>query len=288
MSDKLVPANPVDVMVIRDITPNITTLSVPFLRFGRIEIGGRCTIVRMSGGGVLVFSPIALTPEAAAVVTRLGGENGVKYLVAPDIEHHIFLSEWLKAYPTARIIGPEGLAEKRAATKGKDPRVNVNDNFFAVLADNRSQPMREPQSIAPDFDADFGLVYFDMHPNKEIVLLYRPENILIEADLMFNLPAIEQYQRVDPTTRVGVPGHANLVNRIFQTVMRTQGNLVWARRFQWYFASSRDRARFNEGLSVVDSWPFEKIIPCHGETIEKDAKEVFRQVFAWHFASKKN
>ena len=242
----------------------------------------------MTGGGVLVFSPVALTPDAAAVVTRLGGKEGVKYIVAPDIEHHIFLSEWLKAYPTARIIAPEGLAEKRAATKGKDSRINVDDKFFAILADKRPQPMREPQSVAPDFDADFGLVYFDMHPNKEVVLLYRPESILIEADLMFNLPAIEQYQRVDPATRHGMPGHANWLNRAFQTVMRTEGNLVWARRFHWYFASSSDRARFNEGLQVVDSWSFDKIIPCHGETIEKDAKEVFRRVFAWHFASMRN
>lgn len=44
MTDKLVPANPAAVMVIRDITPNITTLSVPFMRFGVFEIGGRCTI----------------------------------------------------------------------------------------------------------------------------------------------------------------------------------------------------------------------------------------------------
>ncbi|CAK7201988.1 hypothetical protein SEUCBS139899_004705 [Sporothrix eucalyptigena] len=286
MSDKLVPANPADVMVIRDITPNITTLSVPFARFGIIDVGGRCTIVRMTGGGVLVFSPVALTAEAAAVVTRLGGKGGVKYLVAPDIEHHIFLSEWAKAYPAARIIAPQGLAEKRAATKGKNPRVNINDKFFAVLTDKRTQPMCEPQSIAPDFDADFGLVYFDMHPNKEVVLLYRPENILIEADLMFNLPAIEQYQRVDPATRRGAPDRANLANRIFQAVMRTNGNLVWARRFQWYLASSSDRARFNEGLRVIDSWPFETIIPCHGETITENAKEIFRGVFAWHFASK--
>ena len=44
MASKLVPANPSEVMVIRSVTPNITTLSVPFLRFGRIRIGGRGTI----------------------------------------------------------------------------------------------------------------------------------------------------------------------------------------------------------------------------------------------------
>lgn len=44
MSDALIPSNPSDVMVIRDVTPNIVTLSVPFLRFNRIPIGGRGTI----------------------------------------------------------------------------------------------------------------------------------------------------------------------------------------------------------------------------------------------------
>ncbi|ERS99498.1 uncharacterized protein SPSK_03561 [Sporothrix schenckii 1099-18] len=284
MSDKLVPANPAEVMVIRDLTPNITTLSLPFLRVGLFEVGGRCTIVRLTGGGVLVFSPVALTADAAAVVTRLGGKEGVRYIVAPDMEHHIFLSEWLKAYPNARIVAPQGLAEKRAATKGKDPRVNVDDAFFAVLQDKRKQPMSEAQSVAPDFDADFGLVYMDMHPSKEIVLFYRPDNVLIQADLMFNLPANEQYQRVDPATR----RNTNVLNRFFQAIMRTQGDIKWTRRFLWYFASSSDRVRFNEGIRVIDSWPFETIVPCHGETITKDAKTIFRRVFEWHLENKKN
>lgn len=52
MSSKLIPANPADVMVIRDITPNVVTLSVPFKRFGMIPIGGRATI----GELILMFS----------------------------------------------------------------------------------------------------------------------------------------------------------------------------------------------------------------------------------------
>lgn len=44
MSSKLIPANPSDVMVIRDITPNVVTFSVPFARFGRLKIGGRGTL----------------------------------------------------------------------------------------------------------------------------------------------------------------------------------------------------------------------------------------------------
>ena len=45
MASKLVPSDPAKVMVIRDVVPRvITTLSVPFWRFGKIKIGGRGTI----------------------------------------------------------------------------------------------------------------------------------------------------------------------------------------------------------------------------------------------------
>ena len=44
MSSKLIPSNPEKVMVIRKVTPDIVTLSVPFLRFGRIKLGGRGTL----------------------------------------------------------------------------------------------------------------------------------------------------------------------------------------------------------------------------------------------------
>jgi hypothetical protein len=44
MSSKLIPANPSEVMVIRDVTPNIVTFSVPFARFGVVRVGGRGTL----------------------------------------------------------------------------------------------------------------------------------------------------------------------------------------------------------------------------------------------------
>ena len=44
MTRTLVPPDPETVMVIRDVAPAVTTLSVPFLRFGRLRWGGRATI----------------------------------------------------------------------------------------------------------------------------------------------------------------------------------------------------------------------------------------------------
>lgn len=44
MSEKLIPHEPSKVMVIRHVAPNIVTCSAPFLRYGRLKIGGRGTI----------------------------------------------------------------------------------------------------------------------------------------------------------------------------------------------------------------------------------------------------
>jgi hypothetical protein len=83
MTSKLVPANPSEVMVIRKVTENITTLSVPFLRFGHIKVGGRGTLVKLPTGGVAVFSPVALTPEVKETVSSMGE---LKYIAALDME----------------------------------------------------------------------------------------------------------------------------------------------------------------------------------------------------------
>jgi hypothetical protein len=38
------PSNPSEVMVIRKLSENVTTFSLPFARFGKLRIGGRGTI----------------------------------------------------------------------------------------------------------------------------------------------------------------------------------------------------------------------------------------------------
>jgi hypothetical protein len=44
MASKKSEGNPTEAMVIRKVTPEITTLSVPFARFGVFKFGGRGTI----------------------------------------------------------------------------------------------------------------------------------------------------------------------------------------------------------------------------------------------------
>lgn len=49
-----------DVVVIREVTPNVTTLSIPFKLFGKVKVGGRGTLVRLQNGSLAVFCPVPL------------------------------------------------------------------------------------------------------------------------------------------------------------------------------------------------------------------------------------
>jgi hypothetical protein len=268
MTSKLIPSNPSEVMVIRKLTENITTLSTPFQRFGRISIGGRGTLVRLQSGGVAVFSPVALTPEVKETVSALGE---VKYIAALDIEHHIFLGPWHKEYPTAKVLAPEGLLEKRQKQKNEDVPFSV----IFTAKDKLST------KVDPAFDAEFDYEFVDGHQNKELVFNYKPEKTLIQADLLFNLPATEQY------SKAGVSATSGVLTKLFSYVNNTKGAAMGQRRLLWYAISSGNRPSYNTSVQRINTWNFDKIIPCHGDVIETDGKGIFQKVFAWHLENKK-
>ncbi|KAF2277812.1 uncharacterized protein EI97DRAFT_431885 [Westerdykella ornata] len=261
MSSKLVPSDPAKVMVIRDMVPGtITTLSAPFWRFGLIKIGGRGTVVRLQNGTLAVFSPIALTPE---VKTKLSTLGEVKYITALDIEHHIYLGPWHQAFPNAKVLGPEGLPEKR--------KKNGNEDVAFSHIFSKSKPV---ESVDADFDREFEWEYVPAHTNKEIAFHHKPTRTLIQADLLFNLPATEQF------SKAGVSATSGILTKLFGAAMNTKGNVQ--KRVIWYGISAGDRLGFAKSVANIDKWDFERIVPCHGDVIESGGKEVFRKVFAWH------
>lgn len=138
----------------------------------------------MPSGSLAVFSPTALTPEVEQKVASMGQ---VKYLAALDIEHHIFLGPWYKKYPQAKVMGPEGLPEKRAKQKNEDVPFSV-----VFTAKNK-----ESTKVDEEFDSCFEYEFVDGHMNKELVFNYKPDRTLIEADMIFNLPATEQFSKTN-------------------------------------------------------------------------------------------
>src|SRR6201994_111425 len=223
----------------------------------------------MQSGSVAVFSPVALTPEVKETVASLGE---LKYIAALDIEHHIFLGPWHEEYPNAKVIGVEGLPEKRAKQKNEDVP-------FATIF---TKANRETVKVDEEFDREFEYEYVPSHPNKELVFFHKPSKTLIEADLMFNLPATEQF------SKSGQDATSGILTKLFVWLYNTKGNALAQKRFNWYAISSSDRKGWNASVSKINNWDFDTIVPCHGDVIETGGKGVFQKVFEWHLAAFKN
>lgn len=70
----------------------------------------RMAIIRLRNGGLVLWSPVAVSLELRAAVDALGT---VRYLIPPNALHDSFISDWQSIYPDATIFAPPGLREHR-------------------------------------------------------------------------------------------------------------------------------------------------------------------------------
>lgn len=271
---KLIPSDPEKVMVIRKVNESTITCSTPFFHAGLFPIGGRGTTIRLSSGALAVFSPVALTEDVRIQMQKHLGSTDVRYIVALDQEHHIFLASWHNAWPEAKVFGPETLPALRKE-QGYEP---IDQSCWYPF---RKTDKAGGLFVDDAFDQEFEMAYVDGHINKELVFHHKPTRTLIEADLLFNLPPLEQWSR---TGRLPTDGYWG---KLVTAINNTRGEAKWQKRLIWYYTSSADRRSYNRSVKGIADWDFDRIIPCHGDVIETGGKEVFRKVLAWHLEAAK-
>lgn len=76
-----------------------------------LHLGTRMTVVRLASGGLWVHSPIELTDALRGELDELGP---VEHVLGPNVYHHLRLGEYARAYPSAKLHGAPGLAQKRS------------------------------------------------------------------------------------------------------------------------------------------------------------------------------
>ncbi|KAI0790430.1 hypothetical protein C8Q75DRAFT_115771 [Abortiporus biennis] len=235
-----------DDIVIREITPEVVTFSRPFTRFyGAFPMGGRSTAIKLSTGNVWVVASTPLSPETKETVNKLGK---VEFILAADADHHIFLSEWKQEYPEAKLIGVQGLAEKKRSESLKfDYTYGVDDPKFG-------------------FEEDIDSLYFSGFSKKDVAWLHKPSKSLIVADLIFNLPANEQYSKSKSSPKVA------FFFPKFEPYSKFHQDFVWK--------EGKNKEAMKTAAKTVATWDFERIIMCHGDVIEKDAKKAWETAYA--------
>ncbi|KAH9992352.1 hypothetical protein BJV77DRAFT_1003374 [Russula vinacea] len=235
-------------VVIREVVKNIWTFSTPFTRLGLFRIGGRSTAIRLASGDVWVLASTPLTVETKATIDRLGP---VKFLVGPDSVHHLFLAEFHEAYPNARLLSVEEVIKKKR---------NDNLKWHGYWSDSN----REPNF---GFENEIKSCYFSGFKNKDVAFLHAPSKTLMVADLIFNLPAMEQYS--ESWMGSGFPVISQFVRlNPYTTIHRSVTK-----------ALVTDATAMSRDAKSVASWNFHRIIPCHGDVIEVDGDKAWQAAY---------
>jgi len=94
---------------------NLWVVAAP-LRFLGVHVGTRMTVVRLSSGHLWLHSPVPLAPETRAELAALGE---VGHIVAPNLFHHLYVSDVADSFPGATVHAAAGLRKKR-----KDLRID--------------------------------------------------------------------------------------------------------------------------------------------------------------------
>ncbi len=133
------------------------------LKFLGVEVGCRMTVVRLSGGRLLLHSPVRPDEALRREVDALGQ---VRWVIAPNRFHHLFAGDWLAAYPSAEGYAAPGLAKKRPDVR-----------FAGVLGDEPAGWGDEVSQVA----------WRGSPALNEVAFLHQPSRTLIVADLVHNV-----------------------------------------------------------------------------------------------------
>jgi hypothetical protein len=210
------------------------------IRFMGLRLGTRSTIIRLTDGTVWAHSPVQLSRALAERIDEIGP---LRYLIAPNLYHHLFVKEWMEHYPDAQVIGPQGLAEKRSDIE-----------FSGVLGDPESDPWR----------ADIERVIFTgSRAFDEHVFFHRASSTAILTDLIVNL-------RLENQSPFG-----RLIARI-EGVAYPEGRTPLL-----YRLGMRNRAEGAQAVRAMLAWEPRQVVISHGEWFREGATEELRRRFNW-------
>ncbi len=209
------------------------------LRFMGAEFGTRMTIVRLPDGGLVIHSPVRLTDALKAEIDALGP---VRAVLAPNRLHHLFVGDFVAAYPDAAFHCSPALRDKRpdipwTATLGDTP-----DALWAGVLDQC--PIR-------------GSLHMD-----EVAFHHRPSRTLILCDLLerFDSPDHSWFFRL-------LAKGAGVWHRYGLT--RDQRMLF------------RDKDALRATLRTLLAWDFDRVVLAHGPLVETGGKATLRAAFDW-------
>jgi hypothetical protein len=204
----------------------------------------RSIIVRLHGGQLWVWSPIALTAPLRAEIEALGT---VAHLVSPNKLHHLYLKDWKDVYPQATLWGPSSTIKKRKDLQFGPPLRNEAPAEWGGAIDQawfRGSPAMD-----------------------EIVFFHAPSSTAILADLSENFS--------DGFLRRQWSWWQRLLAR-FDGITEGQGFAPLEWRLSFF-----NRAPARAALRKMLGWQPRQVVMAHGEWQRENGSAYLERVFRW-------
>lgn len=200
----------------------------------------RMTVIRLPGNALFIWSPVALSADLQVAVDALGD---VRFLIAPNSLHHLFLSDWRSAYPAAKIYAPPGLRRRR-----KD--IQFDGDLGDVPAPEWSDHI--DQVVVPG-----NLI------TTEVVFFHHSSRTAILTDLIqhFDASAFSGWRAIVARLDLMVGPEAAV-----------------PRKFRNAFV---DRRTARAAIQRILAWPTHGVLMAHGVPVEADGLAFLRRAFQW-------
>ena len=211
---------------------------VPFYGFPYTT---RMTVIRLSNNSLWIHSPEKLNPALQKELETLGK---VSFLISPNKLHHLFLEEWISAYPEAKTYAAPGLIEKR---KDIDFTKELSDLAESEWGNEIGQHMFIGSSVM-----------------KEVVFFHIQSKTLILTDLIENF------------NENHFSGWKKIVAKL-TGILSPNGKTPLDWRMSFIFGKSKAR----KSLDTIISWKPENIILSHGECVFGGGLKFLKKSFSW-------
>ena len=215
------------------------------LKFLGLEVGTKMTVIKLPNGSLVVISPIEIDSE---IQQQLDSMGTVRYIIAPNLFHYLYLSQAQQIYPQAQTIAPPGLAAKQ-------PDLKI-DRVFT------QDPI--------EFDSELEFVRFEgfrvfMPPQvkiiNEIVFYHPASKTLIITDSAFN------FDRSFPL--------------VTQLAARVLGSYQELKPYLLDKIASHDKQKLKQSIDKILAWDFQRVIMAHGTIVEHEAKAQLSAGYHW-------
>lgn len=209
-----------------------------FCFLSKLKVGTRMAVIKLSNNDLMVYSPTPCTSELKEEVSKIGE---VKYIVCPNLFHHLFAKEWLDNFPDAKLIASKQLSKKR-------PDLKID--FF--LEDNL------PEQITNDFMtmSISSMLY-------ETVFFHKNDKVLITSDILENFKGSDDFW-----------------TSIYLKTFKIEKRLTWPAplRMVYAFSFSKAREQFNTILNWPIE---KIILAHGDEIIKSNGQQALRQSLHW-------